>query len=349
MSVQTINEIIGQYQVSKGVTKNDLEKLATNPKTQSIQFASPLTDKEIELLEVIVFSKRPDISLRVYGHYGETCDLTFIQRIPSLRRISADCLIDAKGIEVVTQLDNLEHLGVGIFNLDNFDFLDKINPNLKELYLHQTRLKKPKISSIKRFGQLEYLYLEGQQKGIDAISSLKKLKKIILRSISTNNIDYLKNLEHLWSVDIKLGGIKDLSGLTSLKSLKYLELWQIRDLADLSFISKLGSLQNLFIQSLKQLTKLPDFSNNRKLRRIYLENLKGLKDLSTLKNAPSLKEFIYVLAENQKPENIIPALENPSVEKVICKFGSDKKNNSFEELTKQYNKTEYKYSNFEYE
>lgn len=349
MSVQTVNELIGQYQISKGVTKNDLEKLATNPKTQSIQFVSPLIDKEIELLELVVFSKRPDISLRVYGHYGETCDLAFIQKIPSLRRLSADCLMDAKGIDVVTKLDHLEHLGVGIFNLDNFDFLDKINSNLKELYLQQTRSKKPKINSIQRFEQLEYLYLEGQQKGIEAISNLRKLEKIVLRSISTNNVDYLKNLEHLWSVDIKLGGIKDLSSLTTLPTLKYLELWQVRDLADLSFISKLESLQQLFIQSLKQLTKLPDFSNNKKLRRIYLENLKGLNDLSTLKNAPNLKEFIYVLAENQEPENLLSVLGNSSVEKVFCKFGSDKKNNRFDELAKQYNKTEYKHESFEYE
>ncbi|WP_156307615.1 leucine-rich repeat domain-containing protein [Sphingobacterium endophyticum] len=349
MSVQTVNKIIGQYEISKGVTKNDLKTLATNPETQSIQFSSPLTEKEIELLEHIVFSKRPDIFLRVYGHYGKNCDLSFIQKIPSLRRISADCLMDAKGVEVFSQLKNLEHLGVGIFNLDNFDFLDNINSNLTELYLHNTRSKKTKINSIQRFEHLNYLYLEGQQKGIEAISNLKKLKKIVLRSISTKNVDYLKNLEHLWSVDIKLGGIKDLSGLTSLKSIKYLELWQVRDLADLSFISKLESLQNLFIQSLKQLTKLPDFSNNNKLRRIYLENLRGLNDLSTLKNAPSLKEFIYVLAENQQPENIIPVLENTSVERVFCKFGSNKKNNRFDGLAQQYNKKEYNYSVFEFE
>ncbi|MBD1428954.1 leucine-rich repeat domain-containing protein [Sphingobacterium litopenaei] len=348
MSVQIVNEIVGQYHISKGVTKIDLENLANNPKTQSIQFVSPLSDEEIEQLELVVFSKRPDISLRVYGHYGETCDLSFIQRIPSLRRISADCLMDVKGIDVLTQLENLEHLGVGVFNLDNFDFLDEINPNLTELYLHQTRSKKPKINSLQKFENLEYLYLEGQQKGIETISNLKNLKKIVLRSISTNNIDYLKNLEHLWSVDIKLGGIKDLSGLESLKSIKYLELWQVRDLGDLSFISKLETLQNLFIQSLKQLTRLPDFSNNKKLRRIYLENLKGLNDLSSLKNAPSLKEFIYVLAENQEPEKLIPALENTSIESVFCKFGSDKKNNRFDALAQQYNKTEYKHKPFVY-
>jgi hypothetical protein len=61
-----------------------------------------------------------------------------------------------------------------------------------------------------------------------------------------------------------------------------------------------------------------------------LENLKGLDDLSTLKNAPNLREFIYVLAENQEPENILPALENSKLESVFCKFGSDKKNNQFD-------------------
>ncbi|WP_445749338.1 hypothetical protein [Polaribacter sp.] len=137
MSIQTVNEIIGQYQIAKGISKNDLERLASNPKTKSIQFVSPIENKEIDLLEKIVFSKRPDITLRIYGHYGETCDLTkYIDNIPSLRNVSADCLMDAKGVESVIRLKNLETLGVGIFNLDNFDFLNDINPTIKELYLH---------------------------------------------------------------------------------------------------------------------------------------------------------------------------------------------------------------------
>lgn len=348
MTVNTVNEISGQYEISSGVTKADLEKLASNPKTQSIQFSRPLADNEIDLLEKVVFSKRPDISLRVYGHYTLQCDLSFIERIPSLRKVSADCLRNATGIEAVTKLKNLELLGVGIFNLDSFDFLEKINSNLKELLLHQTLSKKPKIDCISRFSNLEYLYLEAQQKGIESISELKKLQTIVLRSISTKNIDFLNGLNDLWSVDIKLGGIKNFDALTSLTKIKYLELWQVRDLNDLSFISNLHSLQNLYIQSLKQVTKLPSFDNNISLRKIYLENLKGLTDLTSLRTAPALKEFIYVLAENQQPENILPALENQVIESVFCKFGSDKKNNSFDELARQYNKKEYKYCKFNY-
>lgn len=339
----------GRYQIYKGISKSDLESLVKNPATEVVQFSSMLTEKEIDMLENIVFSKRPDILLRVYDYSAETtCDLGFIQQIPSLRGFSADCLTDAKGIESVTKLEQLEYLGVGISNLESFDFLDKINPNLKELYLHNTRSKKPEIHSIERFSKLKHLYLEGQQKGIESIVKLKNLEKIVLRSISTSDIGYLKNLDNLWSVDIKLGGIKDLSDLASLKSLKYLELWQVRDLNDLSFVSNLQTLQNLFIQSLKQVTELPDLSNNRNLRRIFLENMKGLKDLSALKNAPGLKEFIYAMATNQDPENLMPVLLNPSVDGVLCMLGSRKKNIRFEELTHQYNKSKYTHSAFDY-
>lgn len=349
MSVQTINEITGQYQISKGIRKRELEKLASNKKTQSIQFASPLSNSEIDLLEKIVFSKRPDISLRVYGHYGENCDLSFIKKIPSLRKFSADCLMDANGIEVVTELNNLEELGVGIYNLDNFDFLENINTNLKELYLQKTKSKKPNISCISRFTELKYLYLEGQQKGIESVNELKKLEKIILRSISTKNLDFLSNLNELWSVDVKLGGIQNFDALTTLPKLKYLELWQVRNLSDLTFISKLVKLQNLFIQSLKQLDKLPDFKNLNSLKRISLENLKGLNNLDSLKDVPNLEEFIYVLAENQEPENLIPVLENKNLKSVFCKFGSDRKNNCFDQLAKEYNKAQYKSTEFRYE
>ena len=255
----------------------------------------------------------------------------------------------AKGIEVVTALKNLEALGIGIFELDNFDFLNKINPNLKKLFLHQTRSKKPGIDVIERFTLLEELYLEAQSKGIDVINNLKKLQKITLRSISTDNINFLGGLDQLWSVDIKLGGIKDFSALKSLQNLKYLELWQIRNLKDISFISDLISLQNLFIQSLTNVEEVPNLDKLLKLRRMYFENMKGLKKLDPLRSAPSLCEFIYIMAQNQEPENLLPVLENKNVKSVSCWFGSEKKNNRFKELAEKFGKNEYEYNTFLYQ
>jgi hypothetical protein len=346
--VTAVDERTGRYQVATGLTKTDLEKLAANPTTTLIQFASPLTNNEIDQLEKLVFSRRPDIMLRVWGHHGTVCDLRFVERLPSVRRISADCLHKANGIENVVKLKNLEHLGVGIFDLDNFDFLDKINPNLTELSLHQTKSKKPSINAVSRFSRLKFLYLEDQQKGIEAINQLKNLRRIVLRSISTKNVDYLEGLTDLWNVDIKLGGIKNFDALTRLPNLKYLELWQVRGLSDLNFISKLKPLQFLFLQSLAQVEQLPDVAGLISLRRVYLENLRALRNLASLRHAPSLEEFIFVLAQRQQPEDIIPVLENLQVRSVSCGFGDALKNKRFDELTRQHNKNKYQYSEFEF-
>ncbi len=349
MAEKVVSEIGGgRYGISRGIKKSDLEKFAIDPKTQLIQIAEPLSEKEVELLESIVFSKRSDIQFRVYAHYNQVCNLTFLERIPSLRKLLINCILDATGIESICKLKNIELIGVDIFNLDNFDFLNKLNPFIRELHLGETKSKKPKIDSIARFSDLKILYLEGQQNGIEVINQLKNLEEITLRSISTSNIDYIKGLQKLWSVDVKLGGIKNFEALTSLPNLKYLELWQVRDLSDLSFISKLTTLQHLYIQSLKQLKQLPDFSNCHSLRRIYLENLKGLTELGSLKTAPNLEEFIYVLAQSQAPEKLIPALENSIVKRVCCRFGSDKKNNLFDELAAKYGKEQYRYTEFIY-
>lgn len=347
-TMRAVNEIQGVYQISSDVGRQELKWLRDNPKVTSIQFSTQLPTKIINRLEKIIFKNRPDIFLRVYGFYGEVCDLSFLEYIPSLRKVSADCIQQATGIEVVTKLRDLEILGVGIFDLDNFDFLDSINPNLKELYLHQTKSSKPRIDSIKRFQNLEFLYLEKQQKGIESISQLKNLKKILLRSISTPNVDYLIGLNELWSVDIKLGGIKSFEALATLPKLKYLEIWQVRGLSDISFLSKLKGLQNLFLQSLPQVTQLPNLDNLNDLRRVRFESMKGLDNYSSIGKTKSIKDFILLDASNVEPSSLEPLLVNDKIEMFSCWFGSDKKNNEFEDLLTKSKKTKYEYSEFQY-
>jgi hypothetical protein len=103
------------------------------------------------------------------------------------------------------------------------------------------------------------------------------------------------------------------------------------------------------MQSLPNVKEFPNLDKAHKLRRIYLENLKGLKKLNALKTAPSLTEFIYVMAQNQEPENLLPVLENKEVKSVFCMFGSDKKNNRFKELADNFDKSQYEYQKFLYQ
>src|SRR5258708_304492 len=143
MPIHTVDQASGRYEITKDISTVDLESLIRNPNTSTIQFDNPISSKDIARLEDLVFSKRPDISLRIYGHHSHQCDLNFLKDMPSLRRVTVDCIINAKGIESVTELKNLESLGVGIFDLDNFDFLNNVNSAIKKLSLYQTRSKKP--------------------------------------------------------------------------------------------------------------------------------------------------------------------------------------------------------------
>ena len=348
MAIKAVNEIIGQYSISTGYRKSELIKLVENKKLKYLQFSEKLNEQEINQLEEFVFSKNSEISLRIYGFYSQECDLSFLVKIPSLKKLSVDCLMKAENAEVITKLKNIESLGIGIYNLESFEFLKDINTNLKELFLHQTKSKKLNLNLIDRFVNLEVLYIDGQSNGIEKINSLKNLKEITLRSISTGNLDYLKDLKYLWSVDIKLGGIKNFEALQTLPNLKYLELWQIRDLSDLSFISNLLNLQYLDIQSLKNVTNFPDLHKLLHLRRIYLENLKGLKEIDNIKDIPFLEEFIFVSAENMTPNNILPILKNKSIKSILCGFGSTKKNQILEKLIEEHNKKRYEFSEFEF-
>ncbi|WP_298884706.1 hypothetical protein [uncultured Polaribacter sp.] len=338
MNFEIIDKALGRYQIFEGITEKELEKIGNDKTIKTIQFSRPLNIKKLELLEKFVFSKRNDILLRVYGFYKE-CDLSFLKEIPSLTKFSADCLSEAKGVNYIAKLKNLCELGIGIYNLKDFDFLENLNPRLKQLYITKTQSKKPNIKFISRFSELESLYLEGQQNGIESLNELKKLKKLTLRSISTKNIDYLSNLEALKRLEIKLGGIKEFEALKTLPNLAYLELWQVRGLNNLDFISDLTSLQMISLESLKNITTFPNVEKLKLLRRISLENMKGLKNIENIKKAQSLEDFIFFEAFNLEPKSTLPILENPNIKNVRCFFGSEKKNKEFEGLAKKYNKT----------
>jgi len=348
MSYKILPHSLGRVEVSPGLSSTEAKELAANKEVTVIQFSKPLAEKDFDNLAQYVFNKRNDIQFRVYGHYSIECDLSFIKKFPTLKKFSADCIIDSKNEDYISSLKDVEDLHVGIFGLTSFDFLDGVNPNLRKLMIGNTFSKKPSIRTLSRFKNLQFLYNEGQTNGVEAINDLISLEKIVLRSITVPNMDFILGLKNLWSIDIKLGGTKNFSALKNFPGVKYLELWQINKLADISFISEMPDLQNLFIQSLRNVEALPNFKNSHKLRRVSLENLKGLKDISSLKDAPALEEFIYAHAQNQSPKNLTAILENESIKQILIRFGSVNKNNSFDEIIKQSGKQIYTRHDFEY-
>ena len=346
MPISALDKTRAQF--AEPISRRDLSSVSRDREIRIVQTATPITDASWERLNAELFSRRPDIELRVYGFYWNDCDLSFARRMTHVRHFAADSLQEASNVEAVAEMPQLESLGLGIFNLESFGVLDQVSPGLSRLFLGATRSKRPSLAPLGRFSELRELSLDGQQKHIEVLAELRRLQDLTLRSISTPGLEYLSGLPELWSLDVKLGGIRDLSAASEIESLKYLELWQVRGLEDVSVISELSALQNLFLQNLPRVASLPPLERNRDLRRIVLQNLRGLRDLSTLQSAPALEEFLLLQGEALQPEDLAPVLRNPSLVSVGAFFGSDKRNRTFEAMTDASGKERFEWSPFAY-
>jgi hypothetical protein len=179
---------------------------------------------------------------------------------------------------------------------------------------------------------LRKLYVVGPVRSIDPLARMATLEDLTLRSVTAPDLRPLTHLHALRSLDIKLGGLRDLSLLPEVGRLTYLELWQIRGLSDISSVAGLAALEELFLQSLRQVTALPDLSRCSALRRVHLETMKGLTDLTPLAAAPALEELLLVDAGHLQPDVLLPLVGHPTLRTARLGFGSLRKNAQAEAL-----------------
>lgn len=329
----------------ESVTSGELAILAARDDLGVLQTVQPAPDATWSMLNSEFFAKRPDVELRVYGHYSSECDLSFAGRMSNVRRFSADSLMRAENLHRVADM-HLESLGLGVFELESFDLLQGVTSTIERLFLGSTRSKKPDLALLARFESLRELKIEGHSKGIEVLAHLRTLEDLTLRSVTTDDLTYLTPLPRLRSLDIKLGGILSLAGIEGKGLIKYLELWQVRGLSDIGVIAHLPGMQSLFLQSLPRVEELPSFRALSSLRRVVLQNMKGLKDFSELEHAPALEEFALIQGNAQEPEMLVPVVRNPSLCRATAGFGSDRKNLQFHALLAQYEVEEFEWEPF---
>lgn len=349
MVFNQLDQIEGHFQITKGIAREDIRGIAFNEKATSVQFCEPLADEDYDHLEEFLFSVRTDVELRAYEHQAEPCDLSFIKRIPSVKKISIDNIEEAIGFEHLSLLKSVESLSIGINNLDNLDFLYDFEDNLTELSIAGVKLKKTKLDFLPKFKNLETLCIEGQYENLHQISHLTELRRLYLRSVRTENLEFLLGLKKLWLLDVKLGRMTDMSALTQVPGIKQLTLCQLRGLEDLSFISQMTNLQYLSLISIKNLEKLPSFEYLKKLRRVFLENLRDLRDFKSLESAPGLHEFIYHDVNLHISDNIDAVLKNPVLKEIRVKFSEDNKNAEFMKRVREHKKGIFKLRDFVFE
>ena len=331
------------------LAESDVDALAADPKLEVLQFMRPVPAQNWALLEEALFRKRHDVELRVYGHHGAECDLSFVQEVPSLRRFCANCLTDVSNIDALGALRHLRRLNLGILELKSFDILEQVSDQIEWLLLGDTRSRRPSLESLPRFANLRWLSVGGHAKGLGAIAENQRLEELTLWSLSDPELSFLEALPQLWGLELNLGGAVDLSAITGARELKRLELTWIRRLSDISFISDCVSLQDLRLDRLKQVREIPSLCKLVKLRALSIGDLNGLRSVDAIAEAPALEWFGYS-GKTLAPEDFRVALGAPSLKRAGAFFGSQKKEKAFNEVAAEMGvATEWEYQPFVYD
>lgn len=274
------------------------------PEHTTVQISSRLTDDDFRRLADFM-AGFPDVRLRVYGGYdGSINDLDFLRLFPRLRRFSVDAIYE------LPSLDGIGHLSEG----------------LEDLLIGWTRSKRFSLRTLTKFRNLKTLYLEGQQKDFAAVGELHALEDLTLRSITLPDLSALLPLRHLTSLDIKLGGTRDVSLLPQIGALTYVELWRIRGMEDVSSLADVPTLERFFLQTLKGVTFLPSLARSPNLRSVALDTMKGITDLAPIADAPNLELLRLIQMCHLEPEALRPFIGHPTLRDGTWGLCSDRKN-----------------------
>ncbi len=293
-------------QVKSPITDDQLAPL--DPRCTVVQFVAPLTETDhIKLAEFL--AAYPKVPLRIFGHYSDPLpNLSFLMYYPFITGFQVD-----------------------VFHLQSTEGVEHLSESLEFFGFGQTK-SNISVGFLRRFGRLKGLYLEAHTKNIEAVSTLSHLERLRLRSITLPDLNLLVPLRQLWSLDIKLGGTRDLRLLPQIGGLKYLELWMIKGLQDLSVIAEVTTLENLFLQALKNVTVLPSFRDLHRLRRVTLDTMKGVTDLSPIADAPALEELLVIAANHLKSDDFKPFIGHPRLKAATIGLGSTRKNEQVQKL-----------------
>jgi hypothetical protein len=101
----------------------------------------------------------------------------------------------------------------------------------------------------------------------------------------------LARIKKLWWLDIRGGSATNLEVAKGVDKLQYLAVNQVRGMCDLSLVSQMATLRYLNLYGLSKVTQLPSCAKLAKLERASVGQMRGLGSLHGLLQAPNLREL----------------------------------------------------------
>lgn len=256
-----------------------------------VQFSHPdFYGSILEEVDELCASLDENFGVRFYAHYSLSFDGRTLLRIPHVKMLHLDSLVQAHHTETLAVLEHLCSLHLGIYELENTDILgfDSLR-SLRDLVIISDK-RVLNLEYFKAFSQLEHLHVGGKVKNLDAIGNLEDLNYLALHSISKLPLHFVNRLKKLKQLRILLGGREHIQEIEE-NEFDHLEICRIRGFHDLSNITNFRVLTSLMIEDQAQLREISFDRRMEALEEITISNCKGLARLSGLEQLPSLRKL----------------------------------------------------------
>lgn len=260
-----------RFHSRQAISYSVAEQLLEMPQLKVIQFHDIKPDETtLKVLNDVIFKRRKDITLRVYGYPDTWADISFLQLLPDLERFDWDTAVFGS-YEPLYELNRLVHLGLGFTQ------------------------PKPKISLtfVADFKDtLESLNLEGDYKDfLPTIPLLKNLKTLWLTSTKLKGFEFLQGLP-IETIGNYGGRVDSFEFLPNIQSLKKLWIKTNSKIENIDFIEQLPNLEDLELQYVAKVTKFPKCDHLKHLKRIFAFECNRLEDISEVKKLKNCDIFI---------------------------------------------------------
>lgn len=244
----------GVLNIYDNLTETDCNVIVSTNKLKQIQFAKSfkVDSKTFDLINshFLTPDSYPSLDFSLNG-FGAINDLECLSQLPNLKSLTVD-MFKNNQIDKINQYCRLRALGLGGYGIS--------------------------IKAISQQTQLEELFLFEKLKDIEAIDSIKNLKKITFSMMTLKSLDFLTNLDNLRELNFMLGSKTNYERLPDIGKIEKLSFTRVRELAPehLLPINKMSYLKVLKFDTQARLTDL-DWLTNKTIKTevINCKNFKG--------------------------------------------------------------------------
>lgn len=266
--------------------------------TPVVQYSAPSQVRNAAHVNGLCREFGADLQLRFHGWEWKEFDCDLLNQFPDVAYLSLDTIRKVSNEQVLSGLAKLVRLRFGIHEHPDGTFLRLLElGRFDALSLLANKRRNFDLSPLAEARPLKELFIEGHDRGIEAICDLAKLSQVSLSGFpKRHDLSFLNRLAALRALRIILGSRESIAEFVH-PGLRKLSLIWVRSLEELGPLERFTHLEDLSIEDQLRLTAID--VNKLDLRRLHIVNCKRLESIIGLDQQKKLEYFFT--AETKLP------------------------------------------------